>query len=355
MLLRKILAFFALSLLLPFYAYGTVCTLNNTLDGCISYDGCEYIAQQLGGTGPKCEECQPHNYNSTSQNSTQCDACRTSLFPDTILNGKEYDPDDESTGNTECPWKCTTGWFVDNNHTSCITCPNNNTAPTSYTNNDDAHISDCTCNDGNTYLIQTTENSTNSYYCGQCEVGVQPNTNNGISTCTCPPTAIRVHGQTVGSYRLECACPNHANWDNNRCKCDAGKYLSPGTDGIYSCESCPEHSTSAVGSTNVNDCQCDDDFPNRILDENNKLIGCSACADNATFYNGSCQCKSGYYGDGTSSCTQCPIGTTTTIGATQRSDCKMTSATKFCYGSDDNKKCMHLIPASTVISVSNNT
>ena len=389
MLLRKILAFFALSLFLPFYAYGTVCTLNNTQDGCISYDGCEYTAPvAMAGISASCTECQGGYYNSTSQNSTQCNLCSESSFPNTLLNGKEWDPDDLSTGNTECQWKCTTGWFVDNNHNSCITCPNNSTTPTSYSNNDDAHIGDCTCNDGNTYLIQTTENSTNSYYCGQCGAGVQPNTTGGVSTCTCPPTAVRVHGQMVGSYRLECACPTHGFWDNNtqQCQCNANYYINGN-----SCIQCPTHSFSSIGSDDISDCTCeagyymggqnDDECKpcpehgvcnyagktyltancasgyEKITDETNHTFECSSCSDShAVLDDGVCKCDIGYYGTTNglqTSCSKCPTGTiTTAIGATYRTDCQMNSSTKFCYGSGNNKTCISLLPSGVTINAS---
>lgn len=272
-----------------------------------------------------------------------------------------FDTDHATYGQSSCPWVCIDGYFksitnTSNNQAECLSCPDTS-QPVSYGPQDITNIGDCSC-PTDTYLIKTIESDGAKYYCGTCGVGTPSNTGN-IKTCTCPATSNRVHGnqeyKTISNTLVECACPSGANWDSNRCKCSANKYLSQGTDGAYSCESCPEHSTSDVGSTNVNDCRCDSDFPKRNLDENNNLIGCSACADNAIFHNGSCQCNSGYYGDGASSCTQCPIGTTTTIGATQRSDCKMNHNTKFCYGSGDNKKCMHLIPAGTVISVSNNT
>lgn len=350
--MNKIVSIFFLTLLFPFIANGDCITQQDT---CQSFNGC-YL-QNLMGTS-ECTQCNPGFFNNnTTGLTTECSPCPIS-YNDL---GKIPNLDAQDYGQSECPWMCDVGYFKSitnqsNNQAECLSCPDAS-HPKSYGTQDITNIGTCTC-PTNTNLIKTTESNVDKYYCGQCGVGVQPNTNNGISTCTCPATSNRVHGNQA--YRtnngpVECACPSGANWDSNRCKCSANKYLSQGTDGVYSCESCPEHSTSTVGSTNVNDCQCDDDFPTRILDENNKLIGCSACADNAIFHNGSCQCKSGYYDDGASSCAQCPIGTTTTIGATQRSDCKMTSATKFCYGSGDNKKCMHLIPAGTVISAPNNT
>ena len=122
-------------------------------------------------------------------------------------------------------------------------------------------------------------------------------------------------------------------------------------NGVYSCESCPDHSTSAPGSTDVNDCQCNSNFPNRILDENGKLIGCSACADNAIFYDGSCQCNYGYYGNGTSSCTQCPTGmTTNNLDAIDIASCVMKSNTKFCTVSQNRTLCLNFIPAGTQIN-----
>lgn len=378
-LLRKILPIFFLVLMFPFFANGTCITQNNT---CQSFNGC-YL-QDLMGTF-ECTSCAPGYFNNnTTGTTTECSPCPTSYNE----LGKIPDISTQDWEQSECPWICDAGYFVDNNHTSCITCPTNNTAPTSYSNNDDVHIGDCTCNDGNTYLIQTTENSTNSYYCGQCGAGVQPNTTGGVSTCTCPPTAVRVHGQMVGSYRLECACPTHGFWDNNtqQCQCNANYYINGN-----SCIQCPTHSFSSIGSDDISDCTCealyymggqnDDECKpcpehgvcnyagqtyltsncasgyEKITDETNHTFECSSCSNShAVLDNGVCKCDIGYYGTTNglhTSCSKCPTGTiTTAIGATYRTDCQMNSSTKFCYGSGNNKTCISLLPSGVTINAS---
>lgn len=383
--MHKILPIFIFTFLLPFCANATnsvTCNLNNNQDACVSYNGCEY-KHPMGGT-PSCSPCNPHNFNNTNQNSTLCTACTSASYTDTILDGKEYDPSNESTGNIECPWKCASGWFIDHNGNSCIACPNSNSGIVNYSNNDDEHIGVCTCNGGNTYLIQTTINSSHSYYCGQCGLGLQPSTNNGVATCpTCPDGSNNVHGELASDTgtRLECRCPtNDGYWDSStqQCACHNNKILTQLSSGEWVCSSCdatkhetfnngecvcqqgyyrPTNSTAActkcpdfastddVNSHSINDCHCRSDYGQYPADSSTVPgdFVCNKCDDNATVDSSSVQCKcdENYYGNGLqNSCVKCPAGTTKSAGGSvnqpsTQSACHFTSgATKFCIQSN---------------------
>lgn len=282
---------------------------------CINYDGC-YTDAEFGG----CSPCGPTTYNNTN-GATSCTPCSSFSYS----TGQIFDTAYANTyGLDTCPWVCTNGYFKGNNNTECLSCPDAS-HPKSYGTQDITNIGTCTC-PTNTNLIKTTESNGDKYYCGTCGVGTASTTGN-ITTCTCPATSNQVHGNQA--YRtnngpVECACPDGANWNSQS-----------------------------------NKCVCTDTNKTIVLDNETGLYVCSSCSNsNATLYGNVCKCNAGYYGtiDGINTeCTRCPIGTTTTIGATQRNECQMNHNTKFCYGSGDNKKCMHLIPAGTVISVSSNT
>ena len=341
----------------PFLANGGCTTQNNT---CQSFNGC-YLTSLMGT--PDCSECDSGYYNNDSTGITDnCTQCPNSYNePGKIPNISAQTP-----GQSECPWMCDVGYFKSitnqsNNQAECLSCPDTS-QPVSYGTQDITNIGTCTCPTG-IYLIETTESNVDKYYCGTCGVGTPSNTGN-IKTCTCPATSNQVHGnqtyKTISNMLVECACPDYANWDNNsnRCKCSANKYLHQDNNGVYSCISCPSNGNCPEGST-WESATCATGYK-KVPNTTNHTFTCESCSDsNATLYGNVCKCNAGYYGpqnDLNTECEQCPIGTTTTtIGATQRNECKMNHNTKFCYGSGDNKKCMNLIPAGTVISVSNNT
>ncbi|MBR6838897.1 MAG: hypothetical protein IKM94_05025 [Alphaproteobacteria bacterium] len=284
---------------------------------CTNWNGCYMDIYE-------CQPCGPGTYNNTSD-ATSCTPCSSFSYS----TGQTFDTTYANTyGLDTCPWVCTNGYFKSitnqsNNQAECLSCPDAS-HPKSYGTQDITNIGTCTCTNGT--LIKTTESNVDKYYCGTCGVGTA-SSNNNITTCTCPATSNRVHGNQA--YRtnngpVECACPDGASWNSQS-----------------------------------NKCVCTDTNKTIVLDNETGLYVCSSCSNsNATLYGNVCKCNAGYYGtiDGINTqCTECPIGTTTTIGATQRSECQMNHNTKFCYGSDDNKKCMHLIPVGTVISAPNNT
>lgn len=363
---------------------------------CTNWNGCYLDTTNIFGSS--CSPCDPGTYNNTS-GAHNCQSCSSFSYS----TGQIFDTAYANTyGLDTCPWVCKDGYFDNSDHSQCLSCPTNNNGFMTYPDNNDVPTSDCanTCDPG-TYIIDTLSSagsSTNRYYCGQCGLGSRV-ISGAVSTCICnnAPGVVQIYGGGPDrtTMRVECECTAGATWQDGACKCGVNTYLTPTNDG-YICQSCPMHSSTLqqIGKTSPDECLCDAGYYmsrneckscpehancsyygrtyenvqcasgyQKIPDPDTQTFVCRSCSDahaqlddNGT---GNCLCNPGYYGEiqGLQTpCTQCPIGTTTTtIGATQRSDCKMTSATKFCYGSGDNKKCMNLIPAGTVISVSNNT
>ena len=302
----KILTILSIIILTPLYAYG-LCDIQN--DSCISFDGC-YLEQTLNGL--RCNLCPAGYYNSNSLGITDtCTQCPTSYSVSEA--GKIPNPDAYEDGQSECPWMCDVGYFDDAAHTQCTACPTNNIIQSGTL--DITNIGQCVCNSG-TSLIKTTQNSVDSYYCGQCGLNITPTTTNGVSTCECPVGSNRVHGESISGVRVECRCPTiDGYWDasTNKCACHNNKALTQNASGEWVCSTC---------------------------------IDSNATPDN----NGICKCNANYYGEPNglnTTCTACPAGTTGAAGATAKSACHMTQNTKFC---DANGKCMKLLQNATNIN-----
>lgn len=318
--------------------------------GCLTHGGCQWF--DFDST---CSPCPDDEYHPacSDPDSTDCqNACLNCIDSNNnwmvgaqTVSHSIFDINNTATGLSYCAWVCDNDWYKNDAGTGCVSCPDSTTAPAIYP--DTNNIGDCSSCPSNLQLIHA---NNNKYYCGQCGAGT-PTTQGGITTCSCLTGANHINGNMPpqGNIRVECLCSG--TFVDGQCVCPLNKYLHQDNNGVYSCESCPDHSTSAQGSTDVNDCQCISNFPNRILDENGKLIGCSACANNAVFDNGLCKCNYGYYGNGTSSCTQCPTGmTTNNLGAIDIASCVMKSNTKFCTVSQNRTLCLNFIPAGTQIN-----
>lgn len=380
---------------------------NGNRTGCLTHGGCEWFSFDK-----ICSPCSSDKYHPACSNpdSTDCqDACSSCTDSSTgnwlggaqtVLNST-FDTTNTQTGMEYCPWVCNSGYFSDSGHSQCLSCPTNNNGFMTYPDNNDVPTSDCanTCDPG-TYIIDTLSSagsSTHRYYCGQCGLGTP--SGGTVSTCACydTPGVVQIYGGGPDrtAMRVECECTAGATWQDGACKCGVNTYLTPTNDG-YICQSCPTNSSTLqqIGKTSPDECLCDAGYYmsrneckscpehancsyygktyenvqcasgyQKIPDPDTQTFVCRSCSDaHAQLDNngtGNCLCDPGYYGEIQglqTSCKQCPIGTTTTtIGATQRSDCQMNHNTKFCYGSGDNKKCMNLIPAGTSIYAPNNT
>lgn len=357
-------------LLPPCIAYSSECTTqydnSNNPVGCISYDGCGYDTI-LG-----CQPCSLGYYNNNNSigQTAACKSCNPNdgnYWPyNTNTTHMVFDPDGDIPERTSCPWKCDTGYYKSNDGTACVACPDGNTDVTD--SESQQNISQCSCSDGKHLIYTTFTNSNNEtmykYFCGYCydqnidnSVSGLVSTSGGITTCNCG--VINANDNYSSSSQM-CACPNGATFGTDSCKCPADHYMQT-VAGVSSCEHCPDHAHSPAGSDEKNDCQCTETgFETANYDTNNILESCTACSDGATYNTQAlaCECNANYYGDG-QTCTRCPPGTTKPAGgyiittstgtvdaSTSISDCHMSSATKFCTGSGNDKKCMQLIPSN---------
>lgn len=125
--------------------------------------------------------------------------------------------------------------------------------------------------------------------------------------------------------------------DISQCTCTGNFYMS----GNNTCTACPSNTAECAGLS-VDNVTCQTGFIKSIT---NGVVTCSTCPEHAEQSGNTCICSAGYYGDGNSSCTACPAGTTTSsAGATSDADCHMTSNTKFYDSTGENY--MLLIPST---------
>ena len=344
--MKKILALFILCMLCfcPILATADSCTdFNDNRSGCLNFGGCEWVPEENDeGFCTECESGWAHASCSGLGCDDECVNCASANWhygPHKMYNS---DPSVNTTGMSECPWKCMDGWFKSNDGDSCVQCPDNTLASTVGNRQifgQYDHISDCDCattERPDQYLIHSVETYSpyrEVYYCGVCSVGARSvynnSGNNPIYACDCNSahaksvfggTAIPILGTTEANYAnfwIECQCPEHSditrspNNDYNVCACNHN-------DGYIMSETAP--------------------------------WTCSRCQDtNAELYgtNDYCTCKEGYYGtlNGNSGvCTKCPIGTTIARGQsnTTKINCHATCNTKFYV---NNNYYMRFIPS----------
>jgi hypothetical protein len=126
------------------------------------------------------------------------------------------------------------------------------------------------------------------------------------------------------------------NCDNWKCR---ENYYRGGASND-NCLTCPTNANTCSQGTDTTTVTCQTGFIKSIT---NGVVTCSTCPEHAEQSGNTCVCSIGYYGDGNSSCTACPAGTTTSsTGATSDADCHMTSNTQFCDVNGEN--CLNLIP-----------
>lgn len=302
-MLYKKLFIFLIIILLPTKILATECTLNETNDGCVSYDGCYFQAAAGILDANDCRPCLSGYYNTNDlQNPTSCTQCPMN-YDITQYPGKIPDTDAQANGQSECPWKCDANYYKDGDH--CEACPDHSTSVAGSEN-----ISQCECNSG--------FYSSNSVHDGTFEC------------LACPDSSTPTH------------FPDAANIDNCTCASNS-QLIHNGTDDTWYCGTCN-------GQYNSNYHTCQECGPNATLDQSTNQCTCNTgyygdgftcqqCDTHATFSNNTCKCNAGYYGDGFT-CQPCPYGKTSTAGATHISNCNMNMFTKFCDGEGN---CMYLI------------
>ena len=180
----------------------------------------------------KCKPCLDNQYHSTCTNANNCDEACT-----TITDGAHY-RNNEGTGQKPCP-STSTNTSIANQH---VTTP---------ANEPDIYIgTTCTCNSAQ-YIIHTTYNGGNDYYCGKCGDGVSfpayghvTWNSNGTKDCNAALNSNPAHGYHTNSQgvKIEYQCPKHSTWQHSSGSGtpDAGRcgYIYPcsGGDCYNSCD-----------------------------------------------------------------------------------------------------------------------
>lgn len=314
----------------------TPCNQLGNRSSCLSHGGCFYSL--VDG----CDACPDDMYNPSqsdcNDNAPTDTSCRNECLACTNATGgwmsgaqqvanSIFDTNNQNEGLEYCAWVCQNGYFDDVAHNECFGCPTSTSGFMSYRASADiSHISTCNSCGSDKYIIKktVTENGEQGYkyYCGTCGLNVtQTETGNGtnVYTCTCPTTTNHNQDLFSTSY-TECVCPTGATWNGTQCVCN-------------------------------------DPDETIVLDTITNLYVCSSCSDShAVLDDGVCKCDIGYYGTTNglqTSCSKCPAGTTTNaIGATNVSQCQMSSNTQFC---DSNGNCMNLIPSGANINITQPT
>lgn len=232
----------------------------NTTPTCTASGGCVWdygaCSQCQSGTysAPNDNTCTPcptgFDSDWTSQHKTHpkgassCSdwECESNYFPTDTNNDGNYDicsPCDPTTlpqnaqFTDSCAWRCNTGYYK--NGTTCNSCPSNSTTNAPGATN----ISQCFCT-GSHYM---TSNNT----CAPCPEHVAQCNSLSYTDVTCESGYIK----SVSNGIVTCSpCPEHAVQSGSTCKCNKGYYGDGNT-----CTACPYGTTSALGSTDVSNCQ----------------------------------------------------------------------------------------------------
>lgn len=192
--------------------------------------------------------------------------------------------------------------------------------------------------------------------CTNCPTSYQTTTDPG----KIPDTAAQAPGQSECPWKCDinyyksgdnCAlCPaDSSSADGSTsiddCKCVAGKYMGGGV-----CRTCPANATGCPRGTTAATVQCQSDYTKIISSDG--VVTCAQCPQNAILNGTTCECNIGYYATTngtTTTCAQCPFGTTTVAtGATSITNCQMNNTTLFCDANGEN--CMNLIPSGITIN-----
>ena len=294
--------------------YGDDNVCNTDTDNHVTSEAADRVCQDMGfhsalvwgdgsctyGSSPYCMKCNFFScrkcYASERCGSNQCVylSCRLSCLPGMYL-----------TYNKMCVY-CPVNTFkaTKGRQTSCTKCPH---GATSVRGSSD--YLDCVCDIGR-YL--NTSDSRKS--CLKCR---------SHTACQCPAGSIWIMASgsepgyckpcQPGRYRPEtetscrnCLAGSTSTSGSDHCVCKAGMFLNGG-----SCEQCPEGTISQQGSSTCVECPSQSDHEG---------TSCACPAgetwnwDNST--SGSCRpCSAGTYSNLTATCTICPSGTTSLVGA----------------------------------------
>lgn len=234
--------------------------INQTNQNCINTAGCEWVAGA-------CSQCESGWYSAPGDNAClSCESgfdsgwtsqhkthpkgasscsdweCASDYFPTDTNDDGNYDSCSPCNPATlpqnaqftdSCAWRCNTGYYK--NGTTCNSCPSNSTTNAPGATN----ISQCFCT-GSHYM---TSNNT----CAPCPEHVAQCNSLSYTNVTCESGYIK----SVSNGIVTCSkCPEHAEQSGDTCVCTTGYYSDGNT-----CTACPYGTTSALGSTDVSNCQ----------------------------------------------------------------------------------------------------
>ena len=267
----------------------------------------------------QCVACEQGTFKTTF-GSTPCTSCPNGKVGTSLESYQSRKNEDISCQS--CP---SNAYQIDLNH--CELCFNHSTAPAEAISRDE-----CTCNAG--YVFNSIVQQ-----CEQCDAGKFKSSISNVEACeSCPDnTYSEITGLTAESECIACpanstqlASTTHNSLDSCRCnpgtqrvrtsdhlicvpcatgkftlsynalscdECNAGQYY----DAVaQTCQECPDHSTSPVGSYSVQNCTCDAGY--FTTTDSGQLV-CEPCGARA-------YCPSGTVR------IQCPANTNTAPGVT---------------------------------------
>ena len=315
--------------------------------------------------GVECGQCARYEYS--PEGDPVCHPCAAqnsdntwtwSITPPTP--NSIFDYDNASNGQSECPWKCANRYYKNNTGDSCTECTPNSSTP-DFPNGGATDISACKCNAG--YYMGGAGNN-ECEPCPSNSANCQSSGASGLSydTVTCNNGYVPVIANDNTVTCQQCP-PNTAPNNNGQCECQiTGAVITPTTYGV----TCECGYNSQLSSDNTQ-CVCDSNGPYPNTSVEDSVVHCTACGNDATYIQVesgpnpsdnvyACRCNADYYGNG-QTCTRCPPGTRKNADVyasngspSTISACAISSATKFCTGSGDNKVCMQLIPSDATIT-----
>lgn len=172
-----------------------------------------------------------------------------------------------------------------------------------------------------------------------------PTKQHPVGATTCSDWVCATDYTLIGSSCLQCSTtiPQNSHYvtDCNHWACDAGYYRYTNDDNEDVCGQCPQNSTSASGSTSINQCSCEAGYV-KLLDRNNNWISSLGCvtapanpwiqvSNDSTKYK--CATHATLTINGNSVTCDCPTGSTF-----NSNDCACTGNYHF-VGTTDNYTC----------------
>ena len=330
-------------------------------------DECVCNAGFTGPNGGPCVAC-PTNFFKNVRGSSLCLPCPEHGFSDSGSALCTCELGTEATrGSTRCE-KCSVGWYRDESHEQCTSCP-----PGAITLGEQSKSRfDCVCDAGKYGYITDTS--------GQCQQCPPSSYSSVASTellqCRClegftGPDGGPCNACSIGKYKMnigpsECiACPSSSTTalvgsttclcspgyarrssDGSCIACAPGKYKSAISNDA-ACSQCPASSDSPPAASDVSLCVCSPEFYGILRKPSDACSQCPSNSDRSStkvrtggIYD--CRCIRGFYGPagepcsqcqentysdntGMLNCTDCPLNAVSPAGSTTKSNCTCTS------------------------------